>query len=270
MDGIADYVFERSLGAGAHGEHFLARPPSRLEIDVEFVAVTVWATSTTRSSVRSAMTELKHFAAAATVQSQHLVTLFDAGQQDNAFFFSMEYFPRGSLASPLDSVPPSEARRAVADACRATDALHEAGLVHRNIKPGNVMLAATGAKLSDLGLAHVVSPGMTVTSIGRIDPIEFLDPGILAHRERPSRASDIWSLGVTLHSTLTGKCIYGDLPDGDPLLAIRAVLGQRPALDPQLGDDEREIVSACLAEDPRDRPATALDVAVALDRIDAS
>jgi serine/threonine protein kinase len=130
------------------------------------------------------------------------------------------------------------------------------------------MLATLGAKLSDLGLAHVVSPGMTVTSIGRIDPIEFLDPGILAHRERPSRASDIWSLGVTLHHALTGKGIYGDLPEDDPLFAIRAVLGQRPAIDPQLAAAEREIVSQCLAHDPRDRPATALEVADALDRID--
>jgi serine/threonine protein kinase len=180
----------------------------------------------------------------------------------------MEYFERGSLAAPSAPALPPETRRAIADAARGAHALHEAGLVHRNIKPGNIMLGPNAAKLGDLGLAHVIAPGLTMTSIGRIDPIEYLDPGILAHRHRPSRASDIWSLGVTLHRGLTGVGIYGDLPDSDPLFAIRAVMNEEPTVDPSLDAADREIVTQCLAIDPRERPPTALEVAERLEQLD--
>src|SRR5689334_18745226 len=180
----------------------------------------------------------------------------------------MEYFERGSLATPAAPLSPSETRRAVADACRAAHALHEAGLVHRNIKPGNIMLAPASGKLGDLGLSHVIAPGLTMTSIGRIDPIEYLDPGILAHRHRAGRASDIWSLGVTLHRGLTGVGVYGDLPEGDPLFAIRAVMNGEPTIDPRLDPADRDIVTQCLAREPDERPPTALAVAERLDQLE--
>jgi eukaryotic-like serine/threonine-protein kinase len=268
MDCIADYEFVRPLGAGPHGEYYLARAPSRLSLDAEHVAVKVWSAGTSRKSVHNAVAELKRFAAAASVESEYLVRLFDAGQQADVFFYSMEFFPLGSLALPSQPLTRVESLIAVAHASRAAHALHEAGIVHRNIKPANILRTEAGtAKLSDLGLAHVVTPGLTITSVGRVDPVEFLDPGILAGRERPSRASDIWSLGVTLHRALTGAGVYGELPDDDPLYAIRTVVGKRPMLDPSLEASDRALVDACLAVEPRDRFPTALALAERIEEL---
>ena len=262
MDRIADYTLLRLLGEGNYGEFYLAKPPERLRVPAEYVAVKVLAGRTTEDAFRRATKELRLFA---TVQSPYLVTLFDAGQQDETFYYSMEYFPLGSLAVPGMPLSRPDVLRAVANAARAAHALHEAGIVHRDIKPANIMVHERGAKLSDLGLAQLVAPGLTVTGMGPIGSVEFMDPGIM-RGARASRASDIWSLGVTLHRALTGRGLYGELADDEPLLAMRKVLSNTPTVDPSLPPDAQELILACLAPIPADRPATALIVA---ERIEA-
>jgi serine/threonine protein kinase len=253
VEPIADYELVRSLGAGNHGEFFLARPPARLGSGDEFVAVKVLAGATNEDTFRRATRELKAFA---KVQSPYLVRLLDAGQDGDRFFYTIRYFPLGSLAAPARPLDRSETLAAVACAARAAHALHEAGIAHRGIKPGNVMLTDDGAQLGDLGLAQVLQPGATVTGIGPVGSVEYLDPVIL-NGQPASRATDIWSLGVTLHRALTGVGAYGELPDDDPLLAIRRVLSTEPTLSDRLSPDERAVVAGALAEDVAARPATA-------------
>jgi serine/threonine protein kinase len=257
LEKIADYTLLRPLGEGNYGEFYLATPPARLRVDSEFVAVKVLAGRTTEDSFRRATKELRLFAA---VQSPYLVRLYDAGQEGETFYYSMEYFPLGSLAEPTRPLRREEALRAVAMAARAAHALHEAGIVHRDIKPANIMLYESGAKLSDLGLAQLVQPGLTVTGMGPIGSVEFMDPGIM-RGARASRASDIWSLGVTLHRALTNQSMYGDLADDEPLLAMRKVLSSAPTLSGDLPPEAATLIQACLAPDPADRPPTALVVA---------
>ena len=86
-----------------------------------------------------------------------------------------------------------------------------------------------------------------------------MDPALLAG-DVPSRATDIWSLGACLHVALTGQGVYGDIPDAQPLLAIRAALSTPPALSENLNRDERALIASCLAL-AGTRPATALEVA---------
>ena len=263
MDRIADYTLLRLLGEGNYGEFYLANPPERLKVPAEFVAVKVLAGRTTEDAFRRATKELRLFAA---VQSPYLVTLYDAGQEDETFYYSMEYFPLGSLAVPARPMSRPDVLRAVANAARAAHALHEAGIVHRDIKPANIMVHERGAKLSDLGLAQLVAPGLTVTGMGPIGSVEFMDPGIM-RGARASRASDIWSLGVTLHRALTGRGLYGELADDEPLLAMRKVLSNTPTVDPSLPPDAQELIMACLAPDPAKRPATALIVAEGIEAL---
>jgi serine/threonine protein kinase len=270
VDRIADYSFIRLLDEGDHGTFYLARPPERLGTHAEYAAVKVWSTAATPASVRKAVHELKHFAAAARVGSEYLVQLYDAGQEDEVFFCSMEYLPLGSLASAATALARADILRAMAHAARGAHALHEAGMAHRNIKPSNILLHEKGAKLSDLGLVQIMAPGLTITGIGAVDSIEYLDPGIVGRRERPSRASDIWSLGATLHRALTGAGIYGELADNDPLYAARTLLSERPMLDAALQPAERELVAACLEADPASRPHTALAVAEAVEKLGTS
>jgi serine/threonine protein kinase len=139
------------------------------------------------------------------------------------------------------------------------------GIVHRGIKPMNILLTDDGAKLSDLGLAQLLAPGQQVTSMGPVGAVEYMDPGLL-QGQPGSRASDIWSLGVTLHWALSGESVYGELSANDPLLTIRKVLTTRPVISDRLSSEDREVVSACLEPEPAMRPATAAELA---DRIDS-
>lgn len=260
MDGIADYEFLRSLGQGNNGEFFLAKTPARLPIEAEYVAVKVHVGATTQQTVRRATRELQAFAG---VSSPYLVTLFDAGQDRGTFYYAMEYLPRGSLAKPAQPVARPEAIAAVADAADAAHALHEAGLVHRDIRPGNILLADTGGRLSDLGLAQVFSQSGAVTAMAPIGSVEYVDP--LLFRGLPaSRASDIWSLGVSLHRALAGIGIYGELQEHDPLLALHQVMSTPPQISSVVGSEVAPIIAACLDPDPVQRPATAREIAQAL------
>jgi serine/threonine protein kinase len=262
VETIADYQLVRSLGEGNNGEFFLATPPARLPVDAEHVAVKVLSGPTSDDAFRRATRELRLFA---SVQSPYLVTLYDAGQEGGKFFYSMRYFPLGSLAEPARVLTSAEILRAVSHASRAAHALHEAGIVHRGIKPENILLEEDGAKLSDLGLAQVLTPGLSVTGIGPVSSLEYVDPGIL-RGESASRASDIWSLGATLHRAITGTGMYGDFPVGDVGVAVRKVLTSDPLVSQSLDDGIADVVRRCIAPDPADRLATAEQLA---DRLEA-
>jgi eukaryotic-like serine/threonine-protein kinase len=254
VQAIADYELIRPLGSGNHGQFYLARRPSRLPVDAEFLAVKVFAGAPTADVFRRMVRELKAFA---TVTSSHLVRLYDAGQHDGVCYYSMEYLQAGSLAAPAaPPVPTATAIAAVRDAALAVAALHSAGIVHRDIKPANILLADGGGKLSDLGLAHVMLPGVTLTGMGPVTSVEYTDPELL-QGGRAGPSSDVWSLGVTLHRVLTGASIYcEELPADDGLLALRRLLSASPRLADGLPPAAAELLAACTGP-AADRPSAA-------------
>jgi serine/threonine protein kinase len=251
MQGIADYDFIRSLGHGNHGEFFLAHRPERLPVHDEYVAVKVVG-GTGEDAFRRATRELKAFAA---VRSPYLVTLYDAGQQAGIFYYSMEYLPGGSLAAPAGPRERGELFRALACAARAAQALHDAGIVHRDINPSNVLLTEDGGKLADLGLAQVLSPGVTITGMGALPSVEFTDPALL-RGEPPSTAVDVWSLGATLHWFAGGVGLFGGLPVHDPLMTLRKVLSTPPKVSDDVPPEVADLVRDCIAA-PDTRPTAA-------------
>jgi serine/threonine protein kinase len=261
--GIADYHFIRTLGAGNHGVFYLAGRPDRLKIDAEFVAVKVLSGSNSQDTFRRATRELAAFAA---VSSPHLVTLYDAGQQGDDLYYSMEYLPDGSLAAPAEQLAPEVTLTAVADAARAAHALHEAGIAHNDIKPGNVLLQDGRGKLSDLGLSQLLTPGLTITGLGSAGSVEYLDPAII-RGELPSRASDIFALAATLHRALTGEGLYGSLPSDNTMVAMRRVLSKPPSVAARLPAGIRDVIVAATNADPAARPSTALDLAKQIDAL---
>lgn len=260
MQRIADYSFERELGVGNYGSYFLARTPPRLPLEAEYVVVKVMSAPTKYDTFRQAAKELRAFA---SVPSPYLVKLYDAGKEDETFYYAMEYLPLGSLGNPSRPLDRATSLTALECAARAVDALHEAGIVHRDVRPDNILLTDDGARLADLGLAQVIQPGITMTGMGSMSFVEYVDPAVL-QGAAASRASDIWSLGVTLHQVLTGRSVYGDLPRHDPLLNLRRVLSTKPDPDPSLDDDAATLVRSCLEPDRAARPATAAQVADAV------
>jgi eukaryotic-like serine/threonine-protein kinase len=261
-EGIADYHFIKMLGAGNHGVFYLARRPERLPVDCEFVAVKVLSGASRQDTFRRAVRELGAFA---NVRSPYLVALYDAGQQGNDLYYSMEYLTGGTLADPAEPVTRQVAQTAVANAARAAHALHEAGIAHNDIKPSNVLLQAGGGKLADLGLSQALTPGLTVTGLGSTASVEFIDPALIRGAP-PSRASDIYSLGATLHWALGGTGLYGELPSDASLVAMRRVLSRPPVIAAGIDSDARAVIAAAISADQSERPPTALDLA---ERIEA-
>jgi serine/threonine protein kinase len=101
--------------------------------------------------------------------------------------------------------------------------------------------------------------------MGPAGDIGYLDPSLI-RGDRPSRASDVFSLGATLHFAVAGEGLYGPLPDDDPLLAMRRVMTNPPAISARVDPDIREVIAWAIAANPSERPATALQLA---ERIEA-
>jgi serine/threonine protein kinase len=257
---IADYKIVDMLGEGNNGRFYLARPPGRLQLTEEFVALKVFEDRVAEHAYERCVRELRAFA---RVRSPHLVRVFDAVLEDQ-FAYAMEYLPLGSLATHSPPLPRDAVLTVLEHAARATHELHNAGLAHGDIKPTNILLADEGdgriaGRLSDLGLARVLNPGNTMTGMGRASAVEYMDPDLLAGA-RPSRLTEVWALGATVHWALTGTGLYGELPDAQPLLVIRKVLSSKPQLHSTLTPDAAALVGDCIAEGTA-RLATAQEVA---------
>jgi serine/threonine protein kinase len=257
MNGVADYEFLHLLGEGSQGSLWLARCPARLGLGLDYVAVKTLAHHADEDDFQRLADELLLYS---SVRSPRLVQLYDVGLQGDLLYWAGEYFPDGSLAQPARPFTRASVLSALADAALGAHALHEAGMAHRSIKPGNILIDGSMAKLGDLALSPMLRPGQTVTGTEHIGTIEYLAPELI-QGDTASRATDIWALGATMHRVLTGRPIYPDVPDDSPLEALRYILSQPPTLHELLQDEERLIVSRTLSPDPVDRPLTALDFA---------
>lgn len=255
---IADYEVVETLHRPGAETYLLAKPPARLGLLADRVTIKIVDGRHEPERFRRMSEELRHFAA---VRSPYLVALYDAGSDDGRLWYSMEHHPMGTLAEPVSPMTPQQRLQAVADAARGAHALHESGIAHRDIRPANILLGVSHAVLADLELARFLLPGRTVTSTAPVGDLEYVDPALI-RGERASRASDIWSLGLTLHYAVSGTSVYPGLsPDAGMLPAVRRILSGGPEISTKLDPSVAELVRTCVAPDPSDRPATALALA---------
>lgn len=263
MQQIADYRVVQPLGKGSGGQVYVCTAPGRLPRAAAHVAVKVIDQPVGEGILDSAAEELRRYVAAS---DQHLVLLHEVGLWNNRLYLAMEHCLLGSLEEAHSRLDERIIARAVADAARGVHALHEAGIAHRGVKPSNVLLRDGGGKLADLSLLHLLSPGQTVSGVGAVGAIGFIEPGII-RGERAARASDIWSLGAVLHEALTGQSLYGSLPSDSLLAALRHVLSNPAAVSSAVPERWQPVIRRCVATDRADRYATALELADGVDEV---
>jgi eukaryotic-like serine/threonine-protein kinase len=198
--------------------------------------------------------------AAAGLSHPNVAGVFDYGEDDGTQFIVMELIEGETLAERIARVGrlgPAEATQIAVQVASALDAAHEAGVVHRDIKPGNVMLTPQGeVKVLDFGIAAAAGPSLTATGF-TIGTATYLSPEQAAG-ERATPASDVYSLGVVLYEMLAGRPpFHGESPVA---VAAAHVSREVPSLIEQVPDLPPHVAQACeqaLAKDPAARPPTA-------------
>ncbi len=190
---------------------------------------------------------------AARLRHRNAVTLFDVVEEDGMPWLVMEYLPARSLAQRLAAegvLPPTEVAGIGVQVASALIEAHRVGIVHRDVKPGNVLLIDDGtAKLVDFGISRAVGD-VTLTATGLVQGTPaYLAPEV-ANGERPSQASDVYSLGATLYRAVEGTPPFGS--DPNPLALLRAIAGGviRP---PQMAGALTDVLMAMLRPRPADR-----------------
>jgi serine/threonine protein kinase len=207
---------------------------------------------------------LREARAAASICHQSVVVIFDAGEQDGQLFMAFQFVPGGDLDAELGRRKRYEVVPAldlIASCCEGLQSIHEAGLVHRDIKPHNIFLDAQGRpKLGDFGLARQAqgSDRMTLTGVGMGTP-SYMSPEQAQGLADIDIRADIHALGGTLYTLLTGQVPYSGLT---PWMVVNAVCNE-PAPDPRaVQPDIPEAVAAivlrCLAMQRDQRYATPL------------
>src|SRR5215472_15229843 len=203
------------------------------------------------------------------VTHKNVIRIFDLGQSDGVKFITMEFVEGRdirTLLSDKGKFPPNEAARIMLQICRALEAAHGEHVIHRDLKPQNIMLDGKGrVYVMDFGIARSVHvPGMTQTG-ALIGTPEYMSPE-QARGENLDQRSDIFSLGVIFYEILTGKKPY---PSDVPLATLWKRMQERVTppvkLEPALPLPLNAIVVKALEIDPENRFASAREMAHSLE-----
>src|SRR5215469_2187409 len=211
---LGPYEILSPLGAGGMGEVYRARD-TRLDRSVAIKIIPAHLSGDPARKLRFER-EAKTVSA---LNHPNICSLFDVGSQNGTDFLVMECIEGESLAQRIarGALPVEQVLKIGAEIADALDKAHRSGVVHRDLKPGNIMLTKTGAKLLDFGLAKpATSPisGATVTNTGASSPVteqgtivgtfQYMSPEQVEGREIDGR-SDIFSLGGVLYEAITGQ-----------------------------------------------------------------
>jgi serine/threonine-protein kinase len=209
--------------------------------------------------------------AAASIGHPHIVSVFDTGSDDGVHYIVMEYVEGRTLAEFLSGggrIMPDRAIDIGEDVCRALEAAHAQGVIHRDIKPGNIMLNPRGeVKVTDFGIARVTTTADTVAQTAAIlGTASYLSPE-QAQGQPVDGRSDIYSLGCVLYEMVTGRPPF--LGDSPVAVASKQVLEQ-PAppskLNADVTPDLDAVILRALAKNPANRYQSAEEFRADLER----
>jgi serine/threonine protein kinase len=261
------YVLAEFLGSGGMGEVYLARD----EVLDRDVALKV---------LRSQYAGDEEFAerfrrearSAAGLSHPNIVQVYDKGEtEDGTSYIAMEYVPGGTLKEQIERRGPFGARAAAAVGAQIADALgaaHERGVIHRDIKPQNILLTPSGnLKVTDFGIARAASAVTSSASSAIFGTAGYISPE-QALGEPVGPASDLYSLGVILYEMFTGELPF--TAENSIAVCMKHVtepLRPPKQVNPAIPDDMNALVVKLLAKDPADRYGSAMDLLTDLERV---
>ena len=283
---LGPYEIISALGAGGMGEVYRARD-TRLD---RAVAVKVLPNHLSSSELKVRFE--REARAISSLNHPYICHLYDIGSQNGTDYLVMEYLEGETLAQRLrkGAIPIKPALQFGVQIADALETAHRAGILHRDLKPGNVMLTPAGAKLMDFGLAKTVppfgtakatdahtpsSPPLSVATLSSpvnalteqgtlVGTFQYIAPEVLQGAEADAR-SDIFSFGCVLYEMVTGKRAFDGksklsvltaILEKDPEPASRVQPTSPPVLD--------HVIKTCLEKDPEQRFQTAHDVKLEL------
>jgi len=264
---FGDYELLEQIGRGGQGVVFRARQKSLNRIvALKVIGLGQWATEA----------NLKRFRleaeAAARLEHPGIVPIHEVGERDGSCYFSMKFVEGGQLDAVVRRAPMSirHAVELIAKVARTVHYAHEHGILHRDIKPGNILLDAKGEPhLTDFGLARLVESESTVTRTLEVlgTPSYMAPEQAVGNNAAISSVTDVYGLGAVLYQLLTGQPPFAG---GTTYETIKLVLDTEPRqprlLNPKIDRDLSTICLKCLEKDPERRYSSALGLAEDLER----
>ncbi len=263
---LDDYQLIAEIARGGMGIVFRA-----LQVSADRVVAlkVVSVTGTQKSLLKRFETEVR---AAAKLDHPHIVPLFDIGSYQGQPFFTMRLLEGGSLASKLQSGPLSSrvAASLVRTIAEAIQYAHSCGVIHRDIKPGNIVLDDAGEPfVTDFGLAMVVDRPSDLTSEGHaVGTPAYISPEqAIGCKNLVDERSDVYSVGAVLYACLTGRPPFQAISSAATVmqLLMRDPVSPR-VLDPEIDRDVETICLKCLDKDPQRRYQNSASLASDLQR----
>ncbi|GAB3615329.1 serine/threonine-protein kinase [Humibacter ginsengisoli] len=199
---------------------------------------------------------------AALVNHEGIANVFDYGEEDGSAYLVMELVPGEALSSILErehTLSTDKVLDIVAQTAAALHAAHAAGLVHRDIKPGNLLITPDGrVKITDFGIARIADQ-VPLTATGQVmGTVQYLSPE-QASGHPASPTTDIYSLGIVAYECLAGRRPFTG--ESQVAIAMAQINEQPPPLPVTVSEPVRNLVYACIAKNPAERPSSAAHLA---------
>jgi len=201
---------------------------------------------------------------AALVNHEGIANVFDYGEEEGSAYLVMELVPGEAMSTVLDrdrSLPTDKVLDIVAQTASALQAAHAAGLVHRDIKPGNLLITPDGrVKITDFGIARIADQ-VPLTATGQVmGTVQYLSPEQASgHPASPS--TDIYSLGIVAYEALAGRRPFTG--ESQVAIAMAQINETPPDLPAGVPEPVRRLVLSCIAKKPAERPSSASALATA-------
>ncbi|MFJ4654966.1 protein kinase [Nocardia sp. NPDC088792] len=247
------YRLTDPIGTGAMGVVWRATDV-RLRRTVAVKQLLLTPGLTRSQAVEARMRAMREGRIAARLHHPNAVTVFDVAEEDGQPWLVMEYVDAVSLAALMREkghLDPAEVARIGAKVAEALAAAHKAGIVHRDVKPANILVADDGTvKITDFGISRAIGD-VTVTSTGFLAGTPaYLSPEV-ARGENPEPASDVFALGSTLYAAVEGSPPFGE---GDNPLAVLHSVARATVPEPKRAGALAPVLMELLAAEMADRP----------------